>query len=205
MKKIISLGIASAVLALTAISASAAVVVKTEDAVETGKTITVSFVTDVDLPANSAPGFKVVATGVEYVAGSEKATDGIGMYNNDTGKFGFIKTNAAKAGDVLATITYTVTAKAGEAVTINVVDPENFGDTNVTPMQVTVEEKKPDSSSSTDSSSTDSSSTDSSSTDSSSSDSKPADPDKPADTGIALAVFPAILAGAAVVVAKKRK
>ncbi len=204
MKKIISLGIASAVLALTAISASAAVVVKTDDKIETGKTITVSFVTDVDLPANSAPGFKVVATGVEYVAGSEKATDGIGVYSNDTGKFGFIKTNAAKAGDVLATITYTVTAKAGEAVTINVVDPENFGDTNVTPLQVTVEENKPDDSSSETPSSSDSG-TSSETPSGSDSGSTPVDPNKPADTGIALAVFPAIIAGAAVVVAKKRK
>lgn len=198
MKKIISLGIASAVLAMTALSASAAVAVTGPDAIKPGDTITVEFRADVDLPANSAPGFVVAATGVEFVADSAKANGGIGMYSDSTKKFGFIKTDAVKAGDVLGTITYTVTAKDGENVTINVTDLEGFGDANVAPLQVTVKAETTSTPSDSSSETPSDSTPDSSST-------STTDPTKPPQTGVALAVFPAIIAGAAVVVAKKRK
>lgn len=203
MKKIFSLGIASAVLAMTAMSASAAVSVRTDDAVETGKTIKVDFVTDVDIPAYTAPGFKVTVSGAEYVAGSETG----GMYSNETGKFGFMLMSAAKAGDVLGSITYTVTAKDGEAVTISVSDVQEFGgDTNVAPLQVTVKPATTSDSSDSGSSETPSGSDSGSSSETpSGSDSGSGSGTDNPPMGVALAVFPAIVAGAAVVVAKKRK
>lgn len=205
MKKILSLGIASAVLAMTALSASAGVVVRTDDKVTAGATITVSFVADAD---GDAVSIRTAATGATLVDAKGGSVSGLVAVSDDKTSVAIVG-SSFKSGDVLFTQTYTVTAKEGEMVSVNVTDLQ--GTTGVaTNLSATVESATTSSSSdssSSDSSSTDSSSTDSSSTDSSSSDSGSSKPDgdKPAETGVALAIFPAIVAGAAVVVAKKRK
>ncbi len=201
MKKIFSLGIASAVLAMTALSASAGVVVKAplED-VTPGATITVTFVADADSDAIS---FRTNATGATLVdsVAVANASNPLVMVSDD--KLGFASLAGIKNGDVLLSQTYTVTAKEGEKVSINVTDLEG---TSGVATNLSVDVKAAGTSSETPSDSGSSDTTSSSSDTPSSSDSgSTPDPEKPADTGIALAVFPAIIAGAAVVVAKKRK
>lgn len=214
MKKIVSLGIASAVLAMTALSASA-VTVATGDKAETGKTITVNFTVDSAVPANGGIEFNITATGATLVAGSSTPSSALmGMMNDNADKYTGLAMNAAAAGTVLLTQTYTVTAKAGEEVTINVsnVNTEGFTEAGVTPLVVKVVDAT-SSSTSTSSSTTTSSSESSSSSSSSestsssttSSESKPGTGEGNPGTGVALAVFPAVIAGAAVVVAKKKR
>lgn len=210
MKKIFSLGIASAVLAMTALSASAGVVVKPPvEAVTPGATITVTFVADADSDAVS---FRTNATGLTLVDTVAVANAGNPLVMVSDDKLGFASLAGIKNGDVLISQTYTVTAKEGEKVSVNVTDLE--GTTGVaTNLSVDVKAAGADTPSGSDSGSSDvtPSGSDSGSGSSdvtpsgSDSGSKPQDGDKPADTGIALAVFPAIIAGAAVVVAKKRK
>lgn len=194
MKKIISLGIASAVLALTAISASAAVVVKTDaDPVRTGATIVVEYSVDAD---GTGIQFNIAPTGMTLV--SSEVVGGAGDMNkvNDAGTF-YINVGAVKAGVPFLKQTYTVTAKEGEAAAVNV---SGVVGSDGTPVNLTV--------ASVAAAESGNNSGDNSGTSDTSSDpaSKPGDEkDPPPDTGVALAVFPAIIAGAAVVVAKKRK
>lgn len=194
MKKIISLGIASAVLAMTALSASAAILVEPSADFTPGATVKVVFRTDA---AGSGIQFDIVKSdNLEYVSAE---VDGTVVVADDGHRVVFGK--AAAAGDVLATLTYTVKAdaKVGDAVKIDITNAKNVTGENVV-VNTTVAEvtsSVPDSSSSTPESSTPESSTPDSG-------SKPGDNDN-VETGIALAVFPAIIAGAAVVVAKKRK
>lgn len=188
MKKIISLGIASAVLAMTALSASAAILVEPSADFTAGATVKVVFRTDA---AGNGIQFDIVKSeNLEYV--SAEVGDSVAVAD-DGHRVVFGK--AAAAGDVLATLTYTVKAdaKVGDAVKIDITNAKNVTGENVV-VNTTVAEvtsSVPDSSSTPESSTPDSGS-------------KPGDNDN-VDTGIALAVFPAIIAGAAVVVAKKRK
>lgn len=203
MKKIISLGIASAVLAMTAMSASAGVVVKTDDKVTTGATIKVTFVADADSDAIS---FKTTASGATLVDAAAAVSNPLVVVGSE--KNSFVSLVAVKSGDVLFTQTYTVTAKEGEAVAVNVTDLE--GTTGVaTNLSVTVktETSEPSTPSTSDPStpSTSDPSTPSTSDPSTSSDTSKPDDDKNPGTGVALAVFPAVIAGAAVVVAKKKR
>lgn len=204
MKKIVSLGIASAVLAMTALSASAAVVINTTDAVEEGKTITVTFTADGAIAAGSGVGFTVTASGVKL----EKSEPTTAMMASigESGKFAAVTMAEQPAGVVLLTQTYTVTAKAGEAVSINVSALEGFADSTVTPVATTVKDTASSSDSGSTSTDSGSTSTDSgsTSTDSGSTSSTPGGDVNPG-TGVALAVFPAVIAGAAVVVAKKKR
>lgn len=209
MKKIVSLGIASAVLAMTALSASA-VTVATGDKAETGKTITVNFTVDSAVPANGGIEFNITATGATLVAGSSTPSSALmGMMNDNADKYTGLAMNAAAAGTVLLTQTYTVTAKAGEEVTINVsnVNTEGFTEAGVTPLVVKVDDatSSSTSTSSSESSSSSSSSESTSSSTTTSSESKPGTGEGNPGTGVALAVFPAVIAGAAVVVAKKKR
>ncbi len=206
MKKIISLGIASAVLALTAISASAGVVVKTDSAVAPGATITVNFVADADGEAIS---FRTNASGATLVDAKAGGVTGLAAVSDD--KMGIaIVGSSFKSGDVLFTQTYTVSAKEGEAVSINVTDLEGTTgvatNLTVTATATTSSDSSSETSDSTDSgNSGDSSSTDSGASESSDSGASKPDDEKNPGTGVALAVFPAVIAGAAVVVAKKKR
>lgn len=201
MKKIISMGIASAVLALTAIAASADIKADTADKAINGKTIKVEITTTA---AVTDCGFVVSATGLE-VESVDTTVDGATVLNSTLAdgslKIGGFSNTAdpMKAGTVLATITYTVTAATGEdvAVAIDTASqgyddvPVNYTATVVAEETSEPEESKPEESKPEESKPEESGSGEGGS-------------DVPA-TGVALAVVPAVLAGAAVVVAKKRK
>ena len=210
MKKILSLGIASAVLALTAMTASAGVVPTADnDAPKKGDTITVTFTTD---SASPYVKFTAEATGATLVSStSPLIIDGIPAEEQTTqladGGKTFATAGAVAANTVVMVQTYTVDAEAGQPVTINITNPEGLTGNNGS---LTIEVKAEggnDNSNSSDTNSSDTNSSDTTSSDTNSSDttSSQPDPSKPPQTGVALAVFPAIIAGAAVVVAKKRK
>lgn len=199
MKKIISMGIASAVLALTAIAASADIKATSADKVINGKTIKVEITTTA---AITDCGFVVSATGLE-VESVDTTVDGATVLNSTLAdgslKIGGFSNTAEplKAGTVLATITYTVTAETGKDVAV-AIDTASQGYDDVTvnyTATVVAEETSEPESSEPESSQPESS-------DPGKED--PKDPESPG-TGVALAVVPAVLAGAAVVVAKKRK
>ena len=223
MKKIISMGIASAVLALTAIAASADIKADTADKAITGKTIKVEITTTED---TTSYGFIVSATGleVETVDGVVDGVAGMPIVREDGSiKFGGYSISPSpedptelapiKKGTVLATITYTVTAATGEDVVV-AIDTASQGYEEVAPVNYTakvVEEEKPAESKPEESKPEESKPEESKPEESKPEESKPEESkpeeggsDVPA-TGVALAVVPAVLAGAAVVVAKKRK
>lgn len=192
MKKIISMGIASAVLALTAVAASAAIKADTKDALTPGSTITVDITTTEAIEGYQ---FVVSADGLEVVSVKQNRpvvdgeTDESAVLDKDAledGSYLLIGGSADgwKAGDVIATVTYTVTAEEGENVTVAFAPDggveatfEAYGPFTIGGAGEPVDPTDP---------------------------TDPTDPENPG-TGIALAVVPAVLAGAAVVVAKKRK
>lgn len=199
MKKIISMGIASAVLALTAIAASADMVASTADKAVAGKDITVNISTTAEVESF---GFVVSGTGLE-VKTAEATGEGTAFANvleDGTVKVGGFNVGGYKANAVLATITFTVTGDVDSKAVVSLANGEGY-DEALTNLTVTVEaEGSGDTSTSTDSGdSTGDQSGDQSgdSTGDNTGDNVP--------TGVALAVVPAVLAGAAVVVAKKRK
>lgn len=183
MKKIISLGLASAVCALTAIAASADVAkYTTEGESVNGATVKVTVTAAAD---QEIPSFVVSTEGFEIV---EVKGTGMSSYNKDTKKFAML--GNVKAGDTIATITLKITAEAGKTATMTLKDAEDRvqyegyslevkGATSETPSESTPSESKP-------------------------ADDKTDDTTNPG-TGVALAVVPAVLAAAGVVVAKKRK
>lgn len=184
MKKIISMGIASAVLALTAVAASATITATSADKVVNGKTVKVEITTDADIEAF---GFNLAAEGLTATAADVQVE---GLIVPGDAADGSININGAsvdgfKAGTVLATVTYTVTAETGADVAVALTNVAGMKDEFTNFTAKVVEEGAADPT-------------------------KPADPTDPTDpdqpgTGVALAVVPAVLAGAAVVVAKKRK
>ncbi len=196
MKKIISLGLASAVCALTAMSASADVVkYVTEGDVKTGNTVTVTMVAGQDL---SVPAFTVEADGFEVVSVENKSA--MASYNADTKKFTVL--GSVANGGTVAVLTLKVTAEAGKDAKLTITDFEGrYAYENLT-LSVAADETPSDSK--TDSSESSDSKTDSSESSDSKTDDKKDDSANPG-TGIALAVVPAVLAAAGVVVAKKRK
>ena len=179
MKKILSMGIASAVLALTAIAASADIVAASTDNAVNGGTVTVEVTTT---EALEKFGFTVAATGLEVV---EVAPAAVGIVSTNTAEDGSIivaGVGAFAEGSVLATITYTVTGETGSNVAVTL---GNYKDNEATfqNLEATVVEG----------------------TEPGGENPGGEDPTTPPDTGVALAIVPAVLAGAAVVVAKKRK
>lgn len=214
MKKILSLGIASAVLAMTALSASANVIVRTDSEVTNGAIITVDYVVDANTAnivfKTNASGLTLVNASSAFITGAEGETIAI---SDDMKTFVGVGVGA-RANEVIFSQTYTVDAKAGEAISINVTDVEPAG-ISVTPLTVSVKESggsttssdttSSDTTSSTTSSDTTSSDTASSDTASSTTSSDGGSATTNPPTGVALAVFPAVIAGAAVVVAKKKR
>lgn len=213
MKKILSLGVAAAVVSLTAVAASAAIAPAFDtDAPVAGGTLTVQVVANG--MTQEATTFTVNASEGLTLTANEAVTGGI--FSTETNKFAWAGTAVPADGTVLLTLTYTVDAAADAEVSVSLTPDAGFTDIsadavaavvvagastdvpNVTvettetvetvesteqPGVVTTDEEKP-----------------------ATEDTKPADDDKGnPGTGVALAVVPAVLAGAAIVVAKKRK
>lgn len=193
MKKILSLGVAAAVVSMTAVAASAAVEPVILDEAVAGSTITVEVVVNGDAIEDAQ--FTVVAS--ENLELVEATPDASGVFNE--GKFACASMTGYEDGAVLLTLTYTVgegdeisieltsddatyAAMLGEAVTADIVagsgdilDPDDPGEI----IDPTPDEPTPDEPGTGD--------------------------DSNVPTGIALAVAPAVIAGAAIVVSKKRK
>ncbi len=197
MKKILSMGIASAVLALTAVAASANIVAATDGNPVTGNTITVAITTDEEI---KAVGFTVAATGLEATADNVEVGEG-GMISKGAAEDGSIIISGANAqgwaaGATLATITYTVTAETGADVEITLANHNGMTHTFGDALKLTVVDDTVDPGTDPVDPGTDPVDPGTDPGD---------DPTTPPETGVALAIVPAVLAGAAVVVAKKRK
>lgn len=213
MKKILSLGVASAVLSLTAVAASAAITPVVSDTAVEGEQVVVEVV---------ANGFTDVAT--QFVVNASEnltlvdatTTDkGLPAFNADTMHFAWAGTEAPADGTVLLTLVFDVNAAADEEVTVSLTADAGF-ETGIDAAEVaaTVVAAGEDNSDISDDTSDDETSDDTSddgglddsddtSDDTSGDGDNTDEPNPPA--GVALAVVPAVLAGAAVVVAKKRK
>lgn len=208
MKKIISLGIASAICALTAVSASAAdagVRLTAEGEVATGKTITISVSTLAELEVLQ---FDIDAKGLKIESITMNPAAGTGMANSTNTRVMVASTSKIPAGTLICTMTATVTAQAGEKATIALGDKDGVSTSilpegNALEVEVKGAAVTPPTSSGTTSDPT-SSGTTSTSTPTSSGTSQGGSTTNP-NTGVALAVIPAVLAAAGVVVAKKRK
>ena len=211
MKKILSLGVAAAVLSLTAIAASAAIApVITNDAVE-GETITVEVVANgMTLPGTQ---FSVVAS--ENLTLVEGVAIGGGFFANNT--FAWASTEAAADGTVLLTLTYTVDGAADEDISVALTPAAGFeADVDATAAAAVVLAADNGNEDITTDDTNDTSDPNESTEDTTegpgiidtedttdTTDTNEENTNVP--TGIALAVAPAMLAGAAIVVAKKRK
>ncbi len=218
MKKIISLGVASAICALTAISASAADAGSAWGDVK-GEIVKDGVIT-IDLKANkeiktftfdtvTVEGLEVqdVTTTLDVEQGG-KYKNGIFMMTNG------LETPTAKAGDVICTITAKITANAGEKISLGLTDSTavstaDLPDTVWTETVKGATESKPEESKPEESKPEESKPEESKPEESKPEESKPAE-SKPSEggnppTGVALAVVPVVLAAAGVIVAKKRK
>lgn len=220
MKKILSLGAAAAVLSLTAVAASAAIAPTMTPATPVaGDTVTVEIVANG--MTQDATTFTVKAS--DNLTLVDNAPVAGGLFSAETNKFAWAGTSVPADGTVLLTLTYTVDAAADDEVSVSLVPDAGFEDISADAVAAVVVDGAAtvDGDVTIDASSDEVSSDEVSSDDNGgvvSSDEGTADADKTADadnkgdngkgnpdTGIALAVVPAVLAGAAIVVAKKRK
>ena len=222
MKKIIALGAAAAVLSLTAVADSAAIApVMTPAAPVAGDTVTVEIVANGMTQDSTA--FKVVASDNLTLTANDPGT---GLFNPETGKYAWAGTAVPADGTVLLTLTYTVDAAADEEVTVAleagsgatdisadtvaavVVDGESTDVPDTDTIETTEEEfytsEEEPGLTTTDEGTVDEGTVDEGTVDEGNTDADTDNKGNP-DTGIALAVVPAVLAGAAIVVAKKRK
>lgn len=221
MKKIIALGAAAAVLSLTAVAASAAIApVMTPASPVAGDTVTVEIVANGMTQDSTA--LKVVASDNLTFVDAVTTDSGLAEFNKDNMKFVWAGKAVPADGTVLLTLTYTVDAAADEEVTVAleagsgatdisadtvaavVVDGESTDVPDTDTIETSDEEfytseEEPGLTTTDEEGSVDAGTVDEGNTD--------ADTDNKGnpDTGIALAVVPAVLAGAAIVVAKKRK
>lgn len=214
MKKILSLGVAAAVVSMTAVAASAAIEpVILDEEVVVGSTITVEI--QANEVATSDIQFTVVASdNLELV---EAEADAAGIFNEETGKFAWASAKDCEDGFVFLTLTYNVLDTEAEDISVAIESGDEAYDDMIAEDAVEAvivddvsdepipDEPIPD---------------------------EPIEPDEPIDpiipdepvdpiepeepdagntdtdnvpTGIALAVAPAVIAGAAIVVSKKRK
>lgn len=219
MKKILSLGAAAAVLSLTAVAASAAITPAFSTAPVAGETVTVEIVATG--MTQEATTFTVEASENLTLTDAVKTDAGLAEFNTETKKFAWAGSSVPADGTVLLTLTYTVDAAAEEEIFVKLVPDAGFTDISADPVtavvggdidDVSVEESSEEVYSSEDESSedegglttTDETTTVEESTEEPADDNKGNDKGNPS-TGVALAVVPAVLAGAAIVVAKKRK
>lgn len=212
MKKILSLGVAAAVVSLTAVAASAAIAPAFDtDAPVAGGTLTVQVVANG--MTQEATTFTVNASEGLTLTANEAVTGGI--FSTETNKFAWAGTAVPADGTVLLTLTYTVDAAADSEVSVSLTPDAGFTDISADAVaavvvagastdvpNVTVETTE------TVESTEQPTVIETAETDETTEtvDTKPADDGKGnPGTGVALAVVPAVLAGAAIVVAKKRK
>lgn len=229
MKKILSLGVASAVLAMTAVAASADIVPVIVGDATVGNTITVEITAkDVAAKAIEATQFQVVWSENLTLVDSKTIDKGYPMFNAENGKFGWMDTASTIADDaVLLTLTFSSTAAAGEEISVSLKADPGFADISEIAATAPVVEaavEEPTTEDVTDPTSEDVTSEDVSSEEPTSEDVSSEEPtveeptvEEPTvetpddgkgenpDTGVALAVVPAVLAAAAAIVAKKRK
>lgn len=234
MKKILSLGVAAAVLSMTAVAASALVEPSFTATPVAGEEVTVEIVANG--MTQEATGFTVETTGLTYVEGSYEAVAG-GYFGEGTMKFAYAAAAPAADGTVLLTLTFTVDAAADEDIAINLVPGSGVTDVSADAVVATVVDSTPDDVTDPDDPTDveggegedgegedgegedgegglvddgngegedgegDATDGEGDATDGDTTDDGKGNP----DTGIALAVVPAVLAGAAIVVAKKRK
>lgn len=214
MKKILSLGVAAAVVSLTAVAASAAIAPAFDtDAPVAGETLTVQVVANG--MTQEATTFTVNASEGLTLTANEAVTGGI--FSTETNKFAWAGTAVPADGTVLLTLTYTVDAAADSEVSVSLTPDAGFTDISADAVaavvvagastdvpNVTVETETVETVESTEQPTV----IETAETDETTEtvDTKPADDGKGnPGTGVALAVVPAVLAGAAIVVAKKRK
>ena len=219
MKKILSLGAAAAVLSLTAVAASAAITPAfSTDAPVAGETVTVEIVATG--MTQEATTFTVEASENLTLTDAVKTDSGLAEFNTETKKFAWAGSSVPADGTVLLTLTYTVDAAADEEISVKLVPDAGFTDISADAItavvvggidDVSVEESSEEVYSSEEESSedvglttTDETTTVEESTEEPADDNKGNDKGNPS-TGVALAVVPAVMAGAAIVVAKKRK
>lgn len=219
MKKILSLGAAAAVLSLTAAVASAAIAPTfTPDAPVAGDTLTVQIVANG--MTQEATTFTVQASDNLTLTGSTKTESGLAEFNTETNKFAWAGSSVPADGTVLLTLTYTVDAAADEEVSVTLVPDAGFTDISADAVAAVVVANGDDVNDTTvetvdtadtfetvepgitDDTADTADTADTS--DANNGDNKGDNKGNP-DTGVALAVVPAVLAGAAIVVAKKRK
>lgn len=204
MKKIISMGVASAVLALTAVAASAEATTGTlkvafdQESFGAGDEITAT----VTLTGNAdSAQFYVKTEGLTLKKYEGTKNVQIAMMNDDTtsDKFGMVSLSLIKEPGAVLTLTYEVTAAEGtEAKIYLAADPNDSSfDGMVDPTDVATVVAGAASNNSGEPGSSDvADSNDSSNTNNG---------EGNANTGIALAIVPAVIAGAAVVVAAKKR
>lgn len=219
MKKILSLGAAAAVLSLTAVAASAAITPAfSTDAPVAGETVTVEIVATG--MTQEATTFTVEASENLTLTDAVKTDAGLAEFNTETKKFAWAGSSVPADGTVLLTLTYTVDAAADEEISVKLVPDAGFTDISAdaitavvvggaddVTIDVTSEEvysSEEESSEDVGLTTTDETTTVEESTEEPADDNKGNDKGNPS-TGVALAVVPAVLAGAAIVVAKKRK
>lgn len=197
MKKIISLGIASAVCAIVAVSASADAVMAYD---VTGEVTKGSDVTIVVKATGDVKNFIGVleTSGLEVKEVVANANAQLNSVDLATGKVGLgsLTGNLAAAGDTVCEVKATVTANAGEKISFFIKGTSDKEAAKLPAEALTVEVKG-------------------AATSDTSSDSKPESKPESSEggnggatnppTGVALAVVPAVLAAAGVIVAKKRK
>lgn len=218
MKKILSLGAAAAVLSLTAVAASAAIEPKlSTDAPVAGETVTVEVVATG--MTQEATTFTVNASDNLTLVDAVKTDSGLAEFNKDTNKFAWAGSSVPADGTVLLTLTYTVDAAADEEISVALVADAGFVDISADAVsavvvggadvvsdetsseesiEVSSEESSDDSGLTSSDESSEESTEDANKGDDNNNKGNP-------NTGVALAVVPAVLAGAAIVVAKKRK
>lgn len=209
MKKILSLGVAAAVVSLTAVAASAAIAPAFDtDAPVAGETLTVQVVANG--MTQEATTFTVNASEGLTLTANEAVTGGI--FSTETNKFAWAGTAVPADGTVLLTLTYTVDAAADSEVSVSLTPDAGFTDISADAVAAVVvagaSTDVPNVTVETVESTEQPTVIETAETDETTEtvDTKPADDGKDnPGTGVALAVVPAVLAGAAIVVAKKRK
>lgn len=218
MKKILSLGVATAVLSLTAVAASAAIAPVVNDDAVSGETLVVDIVADA-FDGTATQGAISVSDNLTLVS----AVEGNGaMFNSDNMRFAWAAAEAPADGTVLLTLTFTVDAAADEEVSVAIVPDAGFeSGVDADAVVLTVvdaadddlgdedepgddEEEEPGDDDGEEEEPGDDEGDDGLVGDEDT-DANASDEEENVPTGVGLAVVPVLVAGAAVVVAKKRK
>jgi hypothetical protein len=220
MKKILSLGVATAVLSLTAVAASAALAPVVNDDAVSGETLVVDIVADA-FDGTAIQGAISASDNLTLVDSNK----GSGTeFNADNMRFAWAASEAPADGTVLLTLTFTVDAAADEEVSVAIVPDAGFeSGVDADAVVLTVvdaadddlgdedepgddegdeEEEEPgDDEGDEGDDEGDDGLVDDGNTDADAA----SDEEENVPTGVGLAVVPVLVAGAAVVVAKKRK